>query len=312
MNAFNLLAGIFYPWQTTVIAVVSLVIAGFIVLNVYFAFKFRIAAERKMFDDELQGKRDALMARLNYLYAGGEADKHDWMFFLNSEDDEEETAATETVAAEEGKQPMNTVLLRVDDLQPRVRLKLGMRAKRFDGKCFYVRYRFGFDAKLRFADDETKERYVQIMDNFRSYEGVSIEKSFASQRVMLGKTMLASVTFAGQRMCVGFAVEPTEEYTTGQYRGEDKSDKKRFAKTPVVVRILSGENKTEAVRRLFAKIAEKNGIVRGETKKYVYDLDVRTQEQLIVSGAVKVIIVADAPNETATANAAQTAQVAAE
>lgn len=294
----SLILSIFSAGQLSTIIILSIVLVAFIVLNIWFAFIWRVKAERRMHNEGLQDRRDALLARLDYLKSGGEAEPHTWIDFAVFGDDEEEeeaapdeSANTVTVPVDDGKRPPNTVILAVDGMSSRMRAKLNMSAKRFNGKKFYVRYSLGFDAKLRLSDDDTKARYVEIMDELRSYEGITFKKNFSNQQIKLGKELLASIVFAGKRLCVALALNP-EDYANTKYHGDDKSDKKKFAKTPLVVRILSS-NKVEVAKYLFGRIAEQNQLVKDKDKAYKYDLEEKSRDQLVLLGSMRVVIVSE-------------------
>lgn len=309
----GLISSIFTAPQITVITVACIVLGAVIALNMLFAFMWRVKAERKMHNDGLQERRAALLAKLEYLKAGGESEPQTWIDFAAFGDDEDadeeeppEVPDVPAAATEDGKQPPNTVILAVDELSPSLRSKLGMRAKRFGGKKFYVRYALGFEARLRLSDDETKERFVEIMNTLRSYEGVTLEKNFSNRKIFCSGELLATVTFVGKRLCVAFALDPAD-YASGKYRADDKSDKKRFAKTPLVVRVLS-DNKVEVAEHLFADLAEKHGLSASKRKSFAYDLTEVSKEKLIKTGAMRVVIVdevspnspqyTDAPTDT--------------
>ncbi len=294
---FTLLCGsIFAGWQITLMVVLCVALAVMLVLNIWFSYIWRVKAERQMHNDNLQNRRDALLAKLEYLKSGGDAEPQTWIDFaaFGDEDDDEDEPDDQptiplTIPMNDGKQPLHTVMLAVDDLSPRTRNKLGMRPKRFNGKKFYVRYSLGFDAKLRLSDDETKARYVQILNDMRSYTGVTVEKNFSVQHVMYGNELLASLVFLGKRLCVAYALDP-KQYADGKYHGDDKSDKKRFARTPLVVRVLS-DNKVETAKFMFAELAEKYSLVVEKKKSFKYDMSERSKDELVCMGSMRVIIV---------------------
>lgn len=293
----TLLCGsIFAAWQISLMAILCTAFAVMLVLNIWFSYIWRVKAERQMHNDNLQNRRDALLAKLEYLKSGGDAEPQTWIDFAafgDEDDDEEETDEQPTIPLtipmNDGKQPLHTVMLSVDDLSQRTRNKLGMRPKRFNGKKFYVRYSLGFDAKLRLSDDETKARYVQIVNDMRTYEGVTLEKNFSVQHVMYGNELLASLVFLGKRLCVAYALDP-KKYAEGKYHGDDKSDKKRFARTPLVVRVLS-DNKVETAKYMFAELAQKYSLVVGKKRSYKYDMTEKSKDELVCMGSMRVIIV---------------------
>lgn len=295
---FTYLCGsIFAGWQISLMTVLCVALGVMLVLNIWFSYIWRIKAERQMHNDNLQNRRDALLAKLEYLKSGGDAEPQTWIDFAAfGEDDDEEEETTDdqptiplTIPMNDGKQPLHTVMLAVDDLSPRTRNKLGMRPKRFNGKKFYVRYSLGFDAKLRLSDDETKARYVQIVNDMRAYEGVTIEKNFSVQHIMYGAELLASIVFLGKRLCVAYALDP-KQYAEGKHHGDDKSDKKRFARTPLVVRVLS-DNKVETAKFMFAELAKKHSLAVGKKKSFKYDMTERSKDELVCMGSMRVIIV---------------------
>ena len=293
-NLINAL--IFSPAQMTICIIVAIAFAALVGLNVYLFVIYRVKQERKMYDEQLQNRRKALLDKLEYLKAGGEPEKRSWLDYAVDDEDEEEDGGKKyvTVRVAVGEKPVNAEVISVDEMTPRVRRKLGFRAKRHSGKKFYVRYSLGFDAKLRYSDDETKARYIAIMDEIHKYGGINIVKQFSNIRICAGKETLAMVLFGGKRICVAFALDPAEFEKT-KYRGEDKSEKKRFAKTPMLVRIGSDE-KTEIVKYLINVLAKKRSLPPAKPRKITYDLTERTQEERIAKGSVRVIVIDEAPD----------------
>ena len=310
-------ASIFSPGQLAGIIILAILLAAILALNIYLAIVWRTKLERKLYDEALQAQRDALLSKLEYMRAGGKAETHTWLSYVvpeEGDDDDNADADTDNVddgdvtlreepvilgehvdpdgVAEDGT-PMRAEVLAVDELNPRVRRKLGLRAKRHNGKKFYVRYKLGFDARLRYSDDETKVRYMELMDDIKSYQGIELVNGFESQRVCINGNTVALILFSGKKLCVALALNPAD-YKRTKYRGEDKSETKRFAKTPMLVRIAD-DSKVSVVKYLFFKLAADNNLLRGEVKAGKYDLAERTREDLIIAGSVRVIILNDAP-----------------
>lgn len=291
---FNAL--IFSPAQMAICIIVGVVLAALVGLNVYLFIIYREKQERKLHDGQLEEKRKALLDKLEYLKAGGEPEKKSssWLDYVIDDDEEEDENGKKyvTVRMAVGDQPVNAAVLSVDELTPRVRRKLGFRAKRHDGKKFYVRYSLGFDARLRYSDDETKQRYMSVMDEAHKY-GMSAVKQFSNLRICVGKEIVAVLLFGGKKLCVAFALNPAD-YEKTKYRGEDKSDKKKFAKTPLLIRVGSDE-KLEVVKHLFGVIADKYSLAV-KPRKVKYDLEERSQEEMIAKGSVRVIVIDEVHN----------------
>ncbi len=289
---------IFSPAQMAICIIVGIVFAALVGLNIYLLIIYRVKQERKMYDEQLQQRRNALLDKLEYLKSGGEPEKRSWLnFTVDDEEDEREEESEDgkkyvTVRMAVGDKPVNAEIIAVDDMSPRVRRKLGFRAKRHNGKKYYARYSLGFDAKLRYSDDETKARYVAIMDEIHKYGGINVVRQFSNIRICSGKDTLAMLLFGGKRICVAFALDPAQ-YEKTKYRGEDKSEKKMFAKTPMLVRVGSDE-KTEIVKYLINTVAKQHSLPLAKPRKIKYDLTERSQEEMIAKGSVRVIILDEA------------------
>lgn len=291
---------IFSPGQLTLCIAIGLIFAGLVALNIVFAVIYRVKAERKLHSEQLQQKRQALLDKLAYLKAGGEVESTSWLNYVVEDEDEEDVPDKKyvTVRMAVGEQPPNTEIIEVNGMSPRMRRKLGFRAKRYNGKRFYVRYLLGFDARLRFSDDETKARYIDFMEYVKSYVGVSVSKHFGCHKICLGKDVIGMVLFGGKRICIAFALNPSD-YENTKYKAEDKSDKRRFAKTPMFVRVGS-DDKLNNAKYLFGELARERGLQQISRKKGKYDLTELTREEMIVTGSVRVVIIDEAPNFAST------------
>ena len=139
---------------------------------------------------------------------------------------------------------------------------------------------------MRFSDDETKSYYTQIINDVTAYNGVAVEDDFNCKRIYAGKELMAKMNFMGKRLAVSLALDP-KKYEGGKFDIEDKSDKKSFAKTPLLVRIKSADN-VDDVRQLFTFAATENSAEKGERKDNKFDLVERTRDDLIARGSVRV------------------------
>lgn len=287
------LSMIFTAGQLAFIIVLAVLVLMAIGVNVLFGVMWRLNAERAMHNEDLKNKREALLDKLAYLNSGGEAAPQNWIDFAMFGDEDDETVEPESygeIAA--GVQPPNTVELAVGEMSARARAKMGLKAKVFDNKRYFVRYSLGFDAKLRFSDDDTKAQYAAIMDEIKSYSGAVIEEDFGCRRVFANKELAAKISFMGKRLGVALALDP-KEYAGGKFDIEDKSDKKSFAKTPLLVRVKNADN-ADDVRQLLAFVAQKFSLEKNATQKGRYDLSERTRDELIAHGSVRVVLMGEA------------------
>lgn len=156
----------------------------------------------------------------------------------------------------------------------------------FDGKVF-VRYDYSFRAKLIRSTAEVQERYGSIADDFVSYQKVKSAESWKKVRFYKGRTPLAQALFKGRTLCIAFALDP-KEYENTKYRGEDMSEFKRFEKTPMLLRITS-DRRARYAKYLFAQLAERYGLEKGETVATEHLLPSETVQQLIDRKLIKVL-----------------------
>ena len=81
---------IFSPVQLVVIILLAVLLVGFVALDVVFGVTLRLKAERKLYDDDLQSRREALLNKLEYIKSGGTAETHTWLDFVQDEDSDDE------------------------------------------------------------------------------------------------------------------------------------------------------------------------------------------------------------------------------
>ncbi|MCM1236742.1 MAG: hypothetical protein NC489_42240 [Ruminococcus flavefaciens] len=285
-----ILSSIFTGGQLAFIIILAILVLAAIGVNVLFGFMWQMKAERAMHNADLRSRREALLDKIQYLNSGGAAEPQSWTdFAFFGEDDEEPQFGDEPVIA--GTRPMNTLELKVGDMAQKARIKIGLRSKVFDNKRYYVRYHLGFDAKLCLSENDTKDFYARIADEFASYEGITIENEFGYKRVLFGKETVAKLTFIGKKLAAAFALDP-KKYEGSKFAVEDKSDKRNFAKTPLAVCLESEENLADA-RQLISALADEKSFVRGAEHKGKYDLVERTRDDMIARDWVRVSLVSE-------------------
>lgn len=86
---------------------------------------------------------------------------------------------------------------------------------------------------------------------------------------------------------MAFALDPAE-YSETKYRGKDMSHVKRFAKTPLLLKITS-ERKVRYAEHLLAAVCAKLDVERGETVHEENSFSYRTTAELIEENLVKVM-----------------------
>ena len=317
MYATMILASIFSAGQLATLIAISVAILLLIVGNIVLYFLFRRHQVRKLCTSRLQSKRNALLEHLRNitddgsLIAGGtiysDVDAEDEgddaeMDVEDAEDDDEEEngpeVMTETVGEDEDI--TQNEILAVADMSDYTRHKFGYDGEEYDNKRYYVRYKYGFEAKLRASSDETKERYFELVKELMQYKGVKLKMSFRGQRIYKGRRTLGIILLRGKTLCVALALDPNEFVDT-KYRGIDMSDKKRFEKTPMLYK-LSSVRRIEYARYLIMRLAELN-LLLPDSKAVVepIDLSSRTPDELFVAHALRIAILGEAPELEAVA-----------
>lgn len=310
----NLLAGIFSPSQIAGIVIVSLLAAVFIGLNILLWYWYQKRQERKLCSRQLQQKRDALLDRLEYLKSGGvisASDEMDDEDFLDEEEQDNDNVTEEEAAEEfpvgivpvEGEDgdydSLGTEILAVKNMSDATREKLGFVGEEYETKRYYVRYVLSFEAKLRLADEEIKERYKAFCNEVALYKGLKIKGTFRQQRIYRGRKTLGLILFRGKTLCVAFALNPYD-YIDTKYRGIDKSDKKRFENTPMLFKLTSAR-KLEHAKYLLLQLAEANTIALSSQPVHnEYELKRMTRDAMFNDEKLRITVLGEVPDEVET------------
>ncbi|MDE5562103.1 MAG: hypothetical protein K2J01_00875 [Clostridiales bacterium] len=311
MNATFLSESIFNPAQVAAMIVVGVIMGLLIIANIVIFVIYRRKQERKLCTSQLQNKRLELLNHLKNITDDGSLMKGVPVMHAQADDDEveeemtddedaadddndDDDAATPEAPLGEGEDITQNEILAVADMSEYTRRKLGYIDDEYDRKRYYVRYTQGFEAKLRAADDETKARYNDVLAEFKQFKGVKVNASFRQQRIYKGRKTLAIVLFRGKTLCVAFALDP-KEYEQTKYRGIDKSDKKRFEKTPLLYKLTS-ERRMEYAKYLVLQLADFNVMVLDEKAELTpVDLSECTPDELYVAGALRITVLGEAP-----------------
>ncbi|MDE7263231.1 MAG: hypothetical protein K2N64_01040 [Anaeroplasmataceae bacterium] len=307
MILFNLFQ-LFSPAQITIICLLLVLFVLLVVGNILLKLHFHRTEVRKMCNDQLQQRREELLLQLEALKSNEmlsvseEADDedNDEEEFENEADDEDETDEVLPVdfsqipeEEEENSSGENRLkVIAVSDLPESMREKLGVAGEKYDASKYYVRYSYSFEAKLRRASDEVKEYYMAFAKEISAYKGVKLAKKAKQVRIYKGHKTLGLVLFRGKSLCVALALDP-KEYAETKYRGKDMSDKKRFAQTPMLLR-LNSNRKVEYVKYLIVQLADKNTILLDSNPTPLeMDLSDMDDEALFAADLLKITLLGE-------------------
>lgn len=194
-----------------------------------------------------------------------------------------------------GAETPGAAILAVRDMSVLMRQKFGVVGDEYARKQYYVRYTYGFEAKLRASSDEIKGYYVRIMDTLGRYGKLKVTRSFRNERIYAGRKTFGLVLFRGKTLCVALALNPAD-YEETKYRGVNVGDKKRFAKTPMLIRITS-KRRLQYAQYLIGVLAGENGVeLTAEGYKGVYRLGTKSKRALFAANTLKITVLGEAPD----------------
>lgn len=195
-------------------------------------------------------------------------------------EDEPDDDVIDEEAEEEREQSMAA-----EEIPEEWKTGLGMTAAE-DGKV-YFRYNFSFYARLIQASDEVQSRYGELCDEMDSYPRIKSVVSWKKMRVYSGRKTIAMMLFKGKKLCIAFALDP-DVYANTKYRGEDMRGRRRYEKTPMLLRLTSAR-KVKYAKFLLGEAAAALGLEKNETQRSEFGLPYRSTEDLIREGLVKVM-----------------------
>ena len=179
----------------------------------------------------------------------------------DSEEEESEDDSDDDWEEEE-IQTVNEV--NVGEMSDAARSALGITDAVPADKKFEIRVNYSFLAKLILSPEEIRQRYVEIENELLSYKKVKTSLSRRQERAHRGRTKLAYMLFKGKKLCIAFALDPAE-YEDTKYRGKDVSAVKRFADTPMLLKLTS-PRKVKYALYLISRLAEKFGLEKSNTE----------------------------------------------
>lgn len=204
----------------------------------------------------------------------------------DSEDDEnaEDSGAGEAPAMLGGQR-----IVYIDaKANPEAYAELLEREKRGEVTLVY-RYRKSFLAKMALADDTVKGYYNELKNALLAYKGVKCRTSWGYEAFNKGRTKLARMDVKTKSLYLYLAIDPQSLVDT-KYNFKDMSAKKKYAATPVLMKIR-GERKFKHALELIEKICgEALQLKRLEAEPTDYRLPVMSQDEMVEAGYVKMMV----------------------
>ena len=204
----------------------------------------------------------------------------------DSEDDEnaEDSGAEEAPAMLGGQR-----IVYIDaKANPEAYAELLEREKRSEVTLVY-RYRKSFLAKMALAEDTVKGYYNELKNALLAYKGVKCRTSWGYEAFNKGRTKLARMDVKTKSLYLYLAIDPQSLVDT-KYNFKDMSAKKKYAATPVLMKIR-GERKFKHALELIEKICgEELQLKRLEAEPTDYRLPMMSQDEMVEAGYVKMMV----------------------
>lgn len=171
---------------------------------------------------------------------------------------------------------------------PEAYAELLEREKRGEVTLVY-RYRKSFLAKMALAEDTVKGYYNELKNALLAYKGVKCRTSWGYEAFNKGRTKLARMDVKTKSLYLYLAIDPQSLVDT-KYNFKDMSAKKKYAATPVLMKIR-GERKFKHALELIEKICgEELQLKRLEAEPTDYRLPVMSQDEMVEAGYVKMMV----------------------
>ena len=215
----------------------------------------------------------------------------------SDEEDSEDSGAEEAPAMLGGQR-----IVYIDaKANPEAYAELLEREKRGEVTLVY-RYRKSFLAKMALAEDTVKGYYNELKNALLAYKGVKCRTSWGYEAFNKGRTKLARMDVKTKSLYLYLAIDPQSLVDT-KYNFKDMSAKKKYAATPVLMKIR-GERKFKHALELIEKICgEELQLKRLEAEPTDYRLPLMSQDEMVEAGYVKMMVgaipVAPEPAEVA-------------
>ena len=277
MNALHcLLVSLFSPGQIAGIVIFSVLLAGLIGLNIYLAILYHKRGAHKMYTDQLQRQRDALMKQLDAMRSGSavSVDLNGVRHAVGAEipeaeEAEEEAEVAQAVEEEAEEEELEGLEVEVNEL----------------GKV--VRYNRSFTARITQANNDLKARYSELKNYLLSFEGITARMSWKRETFGKGRRSVASLSMRGKTLCLCLATEASLFENT-KYKVEELPDHKKNA-LPCLYRITSDRRTGYAKEMIVVVMAGFGTRSMSEYEAQDFTLPYKSTEVLVKQHLIKIV-----------------------
>lgn len=148
------------------------------------------------------------------------------------------------------------------------------------------RLKTSFLCRLIQADRDTADCYSELKNRLLSYKGVNSRISWHCDTFNNGRDQCAKLNIRGKTVMLYIALDPNE-YSVSKYHHTDVSDKSRYARTPMMLRVRSKRSLKYALELISLRM-QKNGVKQKKKIENVdYSLPYESSEALLERGLIK-------------------------
>ena len=147
-------------------------------------------------------------------------------------------------------------------------------------------YNRSFIARLALADDNVRGYYAEIAKKLLGYKKVRSRLSWSSAGFSAGRAAFAKITISGKTLCLYLALDP--ETVTGKYKAKDAAGKKKYEKTPALLKIRSDGALRGAIRAI-ETCAAALGLVEKTDAGEVRGIPADSFDNLVTRGLIRIV-----------------------
>ena len=147
--------------------------------------------------------------------------------------------------------------------------------------------RKSFTARLTLATPERQEYYSRIKNELLRYKGIKCRRSWNGESFNKGRTQVAKIAIKGKTLSIYFGVLNFEDYIDSKYHFEDVSDTKKYADTPIKMKVKSNRA-VGYVFELLSEIAGKMELKYINNEEVSYLPEPATYAELVEKGEIRI------------------------
>ena len=157
-----------------------------------------------------------------------------------------------------------------------------------DGATVQIRFRSSFMSRLIQSSQNVQDFYTTIKNHILSYKGIKARSSWNYEAFNKGRVQLVKLNIKGKTLVVNLNLDP-KEFNINKYHFVDCSDKPKFAKVPMMMKVRSARA-LKYTLELIDEMMKLYELTQGEVPTVDYRMPYETTEELAKRGLVKIIL----------------------